>query len=63
MTKAARKLVVLCERDMYEGCQRELAAGRLSEEIEFLRAPLPDALAVRLFAARQTGSNEVSPLE
>jgi hypothetical protein len=46
---------------MYERCQRELAAGRLPKEIEFLHAPLPDALAERLFAAKQIGSNEVSP--
>jgi hypothetical protein len=61
MTKAARRLVILCETDMYERCQRELAAGRLPTEIEFLHAPLPDALAERLFAAKQIGSNEVSP--
>jgi hypothetical protein len=61
MTNAARRLVILCETDMYERCQRELTAGRLPKEIEFLHAPLPDALAVRLFAARQIGSNEVSP--
>jgi hypothetical protein len=61
MTKAERRLVILCETDMYERCQRELAAGRLPKEIEFLHAPLPDDLAVRLFAARQIGSSEVSP--
>ena len=61
MTNAARRLVILCETDMYERCQRELAAGRLPKDIEFLHAPLPDALAIRLFAARQIGSNEVSP--
>lgn len=63
MTNAARRLVILCETDMYERCQRELAAGRLPKDIEFLHAPLPDALAVRLFAARQIGSDEVSPLK
>jgi hypothetical protein len=63
MTNAVRRLVILCETDMYERCQQELAAGRLPKEIEFLHVPLPDALAVRLFAARQIGSDEVSPLK
>jgi hypothetical protein len=61
MTKATRRLVILCETDMYERCQRELDAGRLPKEVEFLHAPLPDDLAERLFGARQNGSNEVSP--
>jgi hypothetical protein len=61
MTKATRRLVILCETDMYDCCQRELAAGRLPKEVEFLHAPLPNDLAERLFAARQIGSNEVSP--
>ena len=63
MTNAARRLVILCETDMYERCKREVGAGRLPKEIEFFHAPLPDALAVRLFAARQIASNEVSPFK
>ena len=63
MTKAARRLVILCEKDMYERCKREVGGGRLPKEIEFFHAPLPDALAIRLFAARQVASNEVSPFK
>ena len=34
MTNAARRLVILCEKDMYERCKREVGAGRLPKEIE-----------------------------
>ena len=57
-------MVEACARTvMYERCKREVGAGRLPKEIEFFHAPLPDALAVRLFAARQIASNEVSPFK
>jgi hypothetical protein len=62
LSGAARKVIVLCEPDMYALCQREREGGRVPIEIEFVHAPLPDELAIKLIAARKLGSDEVSPL-
>lgn len=62
LSEAPRKVIVLCEPDMYELCQREREGGRVPKEIEFVHAPLPDELALRLVAARKLSSDEVSPL-
>lgn len=45
---------------MHALCKRELDGGRAPKEIEFIHAPLPDELAIRLVAARKIGSDEVS---
>ena len=63
LCEAPRKVIVLCESDMYALCIRELESGRAPKEIEFVHAPLPDELANRLLAARKVGSDEVSPLK
>ena len=63
LSDAQRKVMVLCEEDMYSRCQLELTSGRLPKEIEFVHAPLPEDLAMRLVAARKVGSDEVSPLQ
>ena len=63
MSKASRKLIILCEPDMYALCQRELDGGRVPKEIEFFHAPLPDELAIKLAAAGKIGSDEVSPVK
>lgn len=63
LCEASRKLIVLCEEDMYARCQVEQESGRLPKEIEFFHAPLPEKLAIRLIAARKVGSEEVSPLK
>lgn len=63
MSEAARKVIVLCEPDMLALCLRERDSGRVPKEIEFVHAPLPDELAIRLVAARKLGSEEVSPLK
>jgi hypothetical protein len=60
---AARKVMVLCEADMHALCQRERDSGRVPKEIEFVHAPLPDELAIKLVAARKLSSDEVSPLK
>lgn len=59
---APRKVIVLCEADMHALCQRERDSGRVPKEIEFVHAPLPDELAIKLVAARKLSSDEVSPL-
>ena len=61
LSEAPRKVLVLCEADMYALCQREREGGRVPKEIEFVYAPLPDDLATRLVAARKLSSDEVSP--
>ena len=60
LSEAPRKVIVLCETDMHALCKRELDGGRAPKEIEFIHAPLPDELAIRLVAARKIGSDEVS---
>jgi hypothetical protein len=62
LTKAPRKLIVLCESDMHALCKREYDAGRIPKEIEFLLVSLPAKLAIKLAAARRISSNEVSPV-
>ena len=61
LSQAPRKVLILCEADMYGLCQRERESGRVHKEIEFIHAPLPDELATRLIAARKLSSDEVSP--
>src|SRR2546423_8375587 len=61
LSEAPRKVMVLCESDMYALCQREHESGRVPKEIEFVHAPLPDELAAKLVAARKLSSEEVSP--
>jgi len=61
LSEAPRKVMVLCESDMYTLCQRERESGRVPKEIEFVHAHLPDELAIRLIAARKLSSDEVSP--
>lgn len=63
LSEAPRKVMVLCEPDMCALCQRERDSGRVPKEIEFVHAPLPDELAIRLVAARKISSDEVSPLK
>jgi len=63
MTDAPRKVIVLCESDMFALCQREQQGGRAPKEIEFVHAQLPEPLATKLLAARKIGSDEVSPLK
>ena len=62
LSEAPRKVMILCEEDMYARCQLERENGRLPKEIEFVHAPLPIELASKLIAARKLGSDEVSPL-
>lgn len=63
LCEAPRKVMVLCEADMYGRCQLEREGGRVPKEIEFVHAPLPEELAIKLLAARKVGSDEVSPLK
>lgn len=62
LSEAPRRVMVLCEEDMYTRCQLE-ESERVPKEIEFVHAALPDELATRLVAARKLGSDEVSPLK
>ena len=61
MTQAKKRLIILTEKDMYELCRKEKVNGRVPDEIDFLLALLPVALAVTLKEARQKASDEVSP--
>ena len=61
LSQAPRKVMILCESDMHALCLRERESGRVPKEIEFVHAPLPDELAIKLAAARKLSSEEVSP--
>jgi hypothetical protein len=58
MVVAKQRVIVLTERDMFDQCGKEAAGGRIPPEIEFVCAPIPDELRVRLIAARLKASNE-----
>jgi hypothetical protein len=60
MVEAKQRVIVLTEADMYGQCQKEAAGGRVPKEIEFVCAAIPEALRVRLTAARQDASSESS---
>jgi hypothetical protein len=61
MATVARRIVLLTERDMYDLCVRETAAGRVPRGIEFLHVTLPQDLCRRLADARRASSAEVTP--
>lgn len=54
-----KALVVLTEQDMHQLCLKEKAGGRVPQNIEFVHAPLPDDLALKLLAARKVSSDEM----
>lgn len=61
MAQAPKKLLCLTERDMFDVCQKEFAAGRLPKEVEILLATIPPDLDALLKAAREAASKEVLP--
>lgn len=56
-----RKIVVLTEKDMFEKCKSEVAAGRAPREIEFMCAEIPEDLRARLIDSRKKAAKEVKP--
>jgi hypothetical protein len=60
IAEAKRRVVILTEQDMCDQCEREAAGGRVPPEIEFVCAPIPDELRVKLVAARLKASGESS---
>ena len=56
-----RKIIVLSEKDMFEKCKAETAAGRAPKEIEFMYADIPDALRAKLIESRNKAAKEVKP--
>jgi len=60
MIQAKKRLIILTEKDMYELCRKEKVNGRVPNEIDFLLAELPDALAAALKEAKRKASDEVS---
>jgi len=60
MIQAKKRLIILTEKDMYELCRKEKVNGRVPNEIDFLLAELPDALAAALREAKRKASDEVS---
>jgi hypothetical protein len=61
LAEVERRLVVLTEADMYDVCQKQIAAGRVPPSIEFFLAEIPVELRERLTSARAAASKEVSP--
>lgn len=61
LANAKRRIVVLTERDMYERCVQERAAGRVPSSIEFVHVKIPADLQEQLRGSRQAASEEVSP--
>lgn len=58
-----RKLLILTEPDMHEGCLGERKAGRVPPDIEFHLASIPDELHARLHKAKVVASREVTPVK
>jgi len=61
MVKADKRIIVLCEKDMYDYLIKEKTNGRVPDEIEFLHAPIPENLNIALIAARVIAADEVTP--
>jgi hypothetical protein len=60
LVEAKRRIIVLTERDMCDQCEKEFAAGRVPQEIEFVCAVIPEELRKRLVEARSNASKESS---
>ena len=60
-TNVEKKIIVLTEKNMYEQCIAEIAAGRAPKEIEFMYAEIPDTLRVKLAESREKASRKVRP--
>ncbi len=60
MVEAKRRVIVLTEQDMFEQCKKEVAGGRVPQEIEFVCASIPEDLRARLVTARLKASKESS---
>lgn len=60
LANAERRVVVLTEQDMHDQCEKEKAAGRVPSSIEFVHAPLPSNLQVKLQASRKKASTEMT---
>jgi hypothetical protein len=56
-----RKIIVLTEKDIFEKCKAEIAAGRAPKEIAFMYADIPDALRTKLVESRKKAAREVKP--
>ena len=63
MVIADKKIIVLCEKDMYDYLIKEKKNGRVPDEIAFLHAPIPEHLTKALELARKIAVQEVSPEE
>jgi hypothetical protein len=58
LVQAERRVIVLSEQDMFDQCEKEVADGRVPEEIEFACGEIPAELRTRLVAARLKASRE-----
>lgn len=63
MTEAKHRLIVLTEKDMFDLCKREQAAGRTPVEIEFILADIDSDLREELRRSRKVASDEVTPVK
>jgi len=58
LSNAEKRVIVFTQPDMNEQFERELKAGRVPRDIEYLLADIPDELKERLEAARRKASEE-----
>jgi hypothetical protein len=56
-----KKIVVLTGKDMFKKCSKEVEAGRVPKEIEFMCAEIPDSLRVKLVESQKNAAKEVKP--
>lgn len=62
LARAARKLMVLSEQDMYDWWIKEKERGRVPAEIELVLVGIPEELDSALRTSRQQASQEVTPI-
>lgn len=60
LARAPRRLMLLTESDMYDRWLSEAEAGRVPHSIEFAHVDIPRVLDLRLKAARESASREVT---
>jgi hypothetical protein len=58
LVEAKRRVIVVTEQDMCDQLHKEAAGGRVPKEIEFVCAPIPEELRLRLITARMRASKE-----
>jgi len=60
LASCERRLIVLTESNMFAHCQKEMTAGRLPRNIEFLHADIPQELKSRLATSQRAAFREMT---